>query len=289
MRRFTSGPGAATMVTVPMVLAFAYDGSLHGDWVARYALRFAAHTASRRLRVIHVTVDDEHAAAVPAGLERLATEAARIDVVVEPDLVPPGGGDVASRILDAAGRDATIVTGTRARGRALLARTVSARLLAARRAPVIALRVVHPGVLGQPGRALLPVMARPGFAAAALPLLRLLAPDLERLHLVAVCAVARLRARWQPAVATRHLLTAAHERLDAAERELRAGLGAAAPPLDATVVIAADPAHELALQTARHRARLIALDADAPRGAHLTPEAVLRAAPADVAVFRTLP
>jgi hypothetical protein len=55
------------------------------------------------------------------------------------------------------------------------------------------------------------------------------------------------------------------------------------------VVIAADPPREIVLQAARHRARLICLDHDAPAAGPLARsslEAVLRDAPADVAVFR---
>ena len=44
VRRSGSHEGAA-------VLVFAYDGTLNGDWVAHYAVRFARHTPERRLRL----------------------------------------------------------------------------------------------------------------------------------------------------------------------------------------------------------------------------------------------
>ena len=278
------------MLTVIAVLAFAYDGSLNGDWVAHYAVRFASNTAARRLRLIHVR-DEVRAAHLPERLARIAAECAVLDVGFDDEVVERGAGDVADRILDAAGPDATVIAGTRARprARAFMAHTVSARLLAARRGPVIAIRVVHPGVLGQPGRVLVPVAERPDFAAAALPVLRLLGDDIERLHLLWVCAVSRLRARWQSAPAGVRLVAAGRAALDAVEDALRAGLAPLAPPFDATVVVSPDPPREIVLQAARHRARLICLDHDAPAAgplARASLEAILRAAPADVAVFR---
>lgn len=36
------------------MLYFAYDGSIHGDWVSHYAARFAAAQSSQRLILIHV-------------------------------------------------------------------------------------------------------------------------------------------------------------------------------------------------------------------------------------------
>jgi nucleotide-binding universal stress UspA family protein len=275
---------------MPVVLAFAYDGSLNGDWVAHYAVRFASNTAARKLRLIHVR-EPARAAHLSERLARIAAECAVVDVAFEAEVVEPGAGDVAARILAAAGPGTTVIAGTRARPRArsFLAHTVSARLLAARQVPVIAIRVVHPGVLGQPGRVLVPVAERADFATAALPVLRLLGDDIERLHLLWVCAVSRLRARWQSAPAGARLIAAGRAGLIAVEDALRRGLAPLAPPLDATVVIAADPPREIVLQAARHRARLICLDHDAPAAGPLARsslEAVLRDAPADVAVFR---
>ena len=101
--------------------------------------------------------------------------------------------------------------------------------------------------------------------------------------------MSRLRARWQSAPAGARLIAAGRAGLIAVEDALRRGLAPLAPPLDATVVIAADPPREIVLQAARHRARLICLDHDAPAAGPLARsslEAVLRDAPADVAVFR---
>jgi nucleotide-binding universal stress UspA family protein len=276
------------------VLVFAYDGSLNDDWVAHYAARFAANTDARRLHLVHVHDADGLSAHVPDRLARIAAECAVLGVELETQLVARGGADVASRILDLTPPGATVVAGARMRprARALLAGTVSARLLDTRRVPVIAIRVVHPGALGQPGRVLLPVADRAGFAAGALPLLRLLGADLDRLHVLLVREVSRLRARLEFTEAVQRLLADGHRRLALIEDELRVGLAPHVPMVDSSVVGAPDAAHEIALQAARHRSRLICLDADAPlptgrliAGDPL--ERVLRDAPADVAVYRS--
>ena len=36
------------------MLVFAYDGTLNGDWVAHYAVRFAANLRDRKLRLVHL-------------------------------------------------------------------------------------------------------------------------------------------------------------------------------------------------------------------------------------------
>ena len=36
------------------MLHFAYDGSIHGDWVARYAMRMATRLPEPRLQVLHI-------------------------------------------------------------------------------------------------------------------------------------------------------------------------------------------------------------------------------------------
>lgn len=267
------------------MLIFAYDGSLHGDWVAHYALRFAASQAPRHLRLVHVT-DAPPVAELPARLDRIAAEAARLGVAVDIELVPHGDGDVAAALLALAPAGATVITGTRARPRArsFLAGTSSARLLAARAVGVIALHIVAPGVLGQPGRVLLPILDRGPLAARALPLLQLLRPDLDHLHVALIRERSALRARLGSAGEQRRAHADDARHLAAVEHALRLGLAPVPPVIDGSVTVAPDVAREIALAAARHRARLICLDAEATGGGAL--ERVLRVAPADVAIVR---
>src|SRR5512143_3338724 len=191
------------------MLVYAYDGSLNGDWVAHYAVRFAATTPERRLRLLHV-YDGRAADDLPPRIARIADECALLGVLLEPELHAAAGAKVADRLLALVppGPGTMLVAGTRSRPRnlAFLAGTVSARLLAADHCSVVAIRVVHPGVLGQPGRVLLPVAGHPRGARHALPLLRLLGPDLRELHLLLVREPSRLRFSLLPPTTARRLL-----------------------------------------------------------------------------------
>ncbi len=171
------------------------SSSASSGW--HYAARFASNAEDRRLRLVHVH-DGSPALHLPERIERIAEECRRLGVTLEPELHvrgAEGGGRAAHRGLVPPGRETTLVCGTRARPRklAFLAGTVSARLLEAARFRVVALRVVQPGVLGQPGRVLLPLAERAAGAAHALPLFRLLGGDLRRLHVLFVRELSRLR------------------------------------------------------------------------------------------------
>ena len=180
------------------MLVFAYDGSLNGDWVAHYAVRFAANTSSRKLRLIHIA-DVSPQSSLEERIARIAAESKLLGVVLETEMVPRHGAKVAERLLE-------IVPEGWSRNRAFLAGTVSARLLEEGRFSVIAMRVVHAGVLGQPGSVLLPIAGRNHQAALALPLLRLLGEDLQRLHLLLVRAVSGPRFHFMSPAVTDKLL-----------------------------------------------------------------------------------
>jgi nucleotide-binding universal stress UspA family protein len=276
------------------MLVFAYDGSLNGDWVAHYAVRFAANTAARKLRLVHIT-DASPASSLDARIARIADESKVFGVVLETELVPRRGANVAERLLEIVPERATLIAGTRAkpRNRAFLAGTVSARLLETGRFSVIAMRVVHPGVLGQPGSVLLPIAGRPHQAALALPLLRLLGEDLQRLHLLFVREVSSLRFRLMSPEGAEKLRADGHALLAPIEDELRAGLAPHRFELDSSVVVSDDAPKEILLCADKHRSRLIGLGASRrtllERMVFGTPiEQLLRDAPSDVAVYRSV-
>jgi nucleotide-binding universal stress UspA family protein len=278
------------------VLVFAYDGSLNGDWIAHYAIRFAANTPARRLRLVHVH-DDAPAADLPGRMARIEEECRVLGVGFEAELERRRSADVAGRLLELVppGGATTLICGTRARPRnlALLSGTVSARLLAAGRFCVVALRVVHPGVLGQPGRVLLPLAGHPRGAAHALSLLRLVGTDLSRLHVLFVREVSRLFPLDRDREALDALLAPGQAFVARVEDELRTGLAPLQCEIDSSVVFSDDPAREIVVQAVRRRARLIGLGASARtrageilRGSPI--ERILRDAPCDVAVYRSV-
>lgn len=276
------------------MLVFAYDGSLNGDWVAHYAIRFASHAPARRLRLVHV-----HAGATAPHLEeriaRIAEECRVLGVGLDVELDPGARDGVVARLLARCplGADTTLVCGARARprDRALLAGTVSARLLAVARTRVVALRVVHPGVLGQPGRVLLPVAGHPRGAADAVHLLRLLGPDLRQLVVLFVRERSRLRSHDPEPAALARLLAEGRAFVARVEDEARAGLSPHRFGIDAHALLARDAVREIVAATLRHRARLVVLGASERtlperlvRGDPI--ERLLRESPADVAVHR---
>jgi nucleotide-binding universal stress UspA family protein len=276
------------------VLVFAYDGSLNGDWVAHYAARFAANTRERRLRLVHVH-DGSPPPHLPERIGRIAEECRLLGVALEPELHARGGARVAERLIDLVpvGHETTLICGARARMRnlAFLAGTVSARLLGAGRFQVVALRVVHPGVLGQPGRVLLPLAGHPRGAAHAVPLLRLLGADLRHLHVLFVREASRFRLRDPSHEALEELLAEGRAFVARVEEEVRVALAPHRFAIDASVVLSDDAAREILVQAGKHRARLICLGASdrtlpgrIVRGDLI--ERILRAAPADVAVYR---
>jgi hypothetical protein len=276
------------------VLVFAYDGSLNGDWVAHYAARFAANTPERRLRLVHVR-EVRAASQLQERIARIASECNVLGVALETELVAPGGAEVAARLLECVPQGATLVAGTRARARSgvFLAGTVTASLLEAGRFPVIAMRVVHPGVLGQPGRVLLPLAARPHAAANALLLLRLLGEDLQHLHVLFVRELPRLGLRILSGEGAGRLPAEGRALVAPVEEALRNGLAPHRFELDSSVVVSDDAPREVLLHAARYRSRLIGLDASEPtlpaRLFSRDPiERVLRDTPSDVAVYRSV-
>lgn len=278
------------------MLVYAYDGSLNGDWVAHYAVRFAATTPERRLRLLHVH-DGHPADDLSQRIARIADECALAGVELEPELHPAAGRTVADRLLALVppGAGTMLVAGTRTRARnlAFLAGTVSARLLAADHCSVVAIRVVQPGVLGQPGRVLLPVAGHPRGARHALPLLRHLAPDLRQLHLLLVHELSRLRFRVLRPERARRLHDEGQAYVARVESEVRAALAPHELGLDASVVISDDAPKEILIFAAKLRSRLVCLGASERSLPQLWAfgnpiEQVLREAPCDVAVYRSV-
>jgi nucleotide-binding universal stress UspA family protein len=267
----------------------AYDGSVNAHWVARYALRMAAASSARVLRLIHVESGEISRALLARKLQQVRDEAAAAGVEVALHSVR-ATRPVADAVMASlpAGAASVLLCGTRARARArgLLAGTVSHALL--RRAPchVLALRVVHPGVMGAPRRLLLPVHGHPGEGRALAPLLALLAADADELHLLRVMLtdervvhhapldqMARLRAHGRAAVA-------------GVEHELHGALALGALHVDAYVRIAESWHRQVLVTAGQHRCELILTAARPDQGGHARElEALLAHTPCDVGIW----
>ena len=278
------------------MLVIAYDGTLNGDWVAHYAVRLAAHAPERRLRLLHVLGEVDRSE-VEERVARIAEECDIARVALEVELLEAAGKTVTDRLLEVIppSKDTLLVTGTRARPRnmAFLAGTVSARLLAKGRFPMVALRVVHPGVLGAPGRVLLPLAGHPRGASWATPLLALFGADLTLLHVLVVREVSRLRYRALGVGAAERLMVEGRAFAAKVETELDQTLDLSKCAVDASVVVSDDVPKEIVLFAAKHKTRLICLGASERsvpvRLVYGNPiERVLRDAPCDVAIYRSV-
>lgn len=279
-----------------MSLHLAYDGSTHADWLSHYAARMAAELPERELRVLHVEEPDLPRAALDARLERLEQECALQSVTVR-ILVLPRHGDVGATLLEAlpAGPDHHVVCGTRVslHERGYLAGTVSEQLLRAHPCHVLGIRVLQPGYLGAPRELLLPLAGHPRGFCSGLPFLRLLAPGVQRIHLLAVRSLSRLRFRSASMVEVDRLRAEGRDYLDRVTEELRGEPALARCAVAREVVVSDDVPKEIALAASRLRTELIYLGAPErslpAQFAYGNPvEQVLRNAPCDVAIYRGL-
>jgi len=276
-----------------MSVHLAYDGSINGDWIARYAIRLAARGPDRRLDLIHVEDGSLTGDQLRTRLDRIATECNGSGVALESALVPLAGDVFATIVARIPGGAGTIlICGARVRGgRGFLAGTVSERLLRYQHFTVMAVRVVQPGLLGAPRNFLLPVSGDPAGLAGGLPLLRLFAPDILRVHLLRVMTVGSLVYRWLPPARTARLRQEGWAYIADSETQLVERLGLDAGLIDAGVVVSDDWAKEIVIAAGRQKSGLIFMEA--PRrslGGQLLRgdalEAVLRRTPCDVAVYR---
>lgn len=179
------------------MLHFAYDGSINGDWVSHYAVQLASAQDDRTLRLIHF----RRAQILPTILEdklgRIRRECEHQRVRLIEEILPPAENALESAIRSAvpAGPEHFLLCGTPARapGHGALRETIAGRLLSSGHCNILAVRVVHPGLLGSPRRLLIPVIERPDGFRSGMPFLRLFAPQVTRLHILLIARVGRRR------------------------------------------------------------------------------------------------
>ncbi len=277
------------------MLHFAYDGSIHGDWVARYAMRMATRLPEPRLRVLHVHDGQLSESVLEEGLARIQSECASLSVPCE-IVVQPARGAVAATLLGLVPQrpDHHLVCGTRARhkGRGFLAGTVSQQLLREGGCQVLSLRVIQPGLLGVPRSFLVPVSGRPEGIQVGLPFLRLLVPESAHLEVLLVRKMSRQRFRGMSHAEAARLIERGQAYVLGIERSLSAGLHLPLGRLDATVVLSDDLPKEIVIQANKARSQIIYMGASAvslrQRSVYGSPiEQVLRSAPCDIAIYGT--
>lgn len=274
-------------------IVLAYDGSIHGDWVGRYAIRLA-RASGVGMEVLHVDDGVLGADALEARFAHLRDVASASGVEVSLRHLERPDASVArsldSAVPDEGGR--ILVAGLRGRmsSRGLLHGTVSQELLRSRRHDVLAIRVVSPSLLGHARHVLLCLSQHPRAAGRSAPFLRLLAPELTRLSLVTVMSPTLGRLARPTAADIRSLRAHGLDHLHRAEAQLRGALAAFEVPFDPHVSVSGEWPAEVVRHAGRARAELILLGwtqrAATTRLVFGNPlERVLRHSVCDVAVF----
>ncbi len=276
-----------------MPLYLAYDGSINADWVARYAVCLARHRPGRRLHVVHVRTGEVSDTVLRRKLESVERDGRAEDVAVDVETVPVRGTVVATLAEKIpAGRDVFVMCGTRVRGgrRGYLSGTVAEKLLARHATNVMAIRVVHPGLLGVAHAILVAFIGvRPPFRSA-LPFLDLMTPEVRRLHI--------LNAFSLPRIAYLHLTHRRLSKLRAdglvqardVEQAVMETTGLTDAMVDSSVRVTDDWVMETLILASRHKSQLICLRAPPRSFTDALPlanpiERLLRDAPCDVALF----
>lgn len=275
------------------MIILAHDGSLYGDWVARYALRFAAGEADRRLLLLHVRDGRIEAPVAEARFARLVKECAEQAVTCRVELLAEG--KTVHRTLRQAiphDPDALLVCGTRVKPRrqALLSGSVAEQLLRMHECPVLALRVVQPGLLGVPHQLLLPLAGHQAGFARLWPIFRRLAPQLRRVNFLYTVPVSSLTAAHQSAARQSGLRQIGERYLDRISRELAEQIVEPAFAIDRRVVVG-DWAHQVLIEASRLKAQMLLLGASERSLAHRVfhgqaLERILRETPCDVGLYR---
>ena len=276
------------------MIILAHNGSLYGDWVARYAMRFAAAEADRKLLLLHVLDGRIERAIAENRFVRLGEESAAAGVICHQELLPLGHS-VHRTLRQATPHEPTalLLCGTRVKPRrqAFLTGSVAELLLRSHQCPVLALRVVQPGLLGLPHDLLLPLAGHPDGFDRLEPILRRFAPQLRRLHLLHALLVNPLAQPHQGAARRAQLLENGHRYLDGVHGHLAEKLALPHCAVDCQVLLATDPTHQILVEASRLKAQMLLLGASERSLAHRvfhgrTLEQILRDTPCDVGIYR---
>lgn len=276
------------------MIILAHDGSLYGDWVARYALRFAATEVDRRLLLLHVIDGRIETAIAEARFERLVQACTEAGITCHPRLLQLGQS-VHRTLCQGTPHDPAnlLLCGTRVKPhhRNFLTGSVAELLLRGHHCPVLALRVVQPGLLGLPHDLLLPLAGHHDGYARLGPIMHRFAPQLRKLHCLHILPVSQLTQSHLSPARREQLLHDGHRYLDGIDAELASELRPFTPAIDRRVLISSDPTHQILVEASRLKAQMLLLGASERSLAHRvfhgpTLERILRETPCDVGIYR---
>jgi nucleotide-binding universal stress UspA family protein len=277
------------------MLYLAYDGSLNGDWVARYAVRLASHVG-RALTLLHVEDNCLGEKELAGKVEHLDRECRAQGVELYPQPLPRGKSVFFSLLNHIpAGSQSLVICGTRVRSRhrAFLTGTISEKLLRCGRFDVLAIRVVQPGLLGSPREFLLPLAGHPRGFQSFWHFFRLFLPEVDRVYLLRAMQVSSLRLPHLSPQRQLALREAGNRFLSGIAKEIGRRRGKAEFRLDTRVRICDDWVREVLVQASDLKVRLVLLGATERALGHRllhgdALERVLRGTPCDVGIYRSV-
>ena len=276
------------------MIILAHDGSLYGDWVARYALRFAAVDSDRKLLLLHVRDGRIETAVAEARFARLVQVAESMAVTCHVEQLPLGT-TVYRTLRQAIPHDPTalLVCGTRVKPhrRAFLAGSVAELLLRTHQCPVMALRVVQPGLLGLPHDLLLPLAGHGDGFARIWPVFRRFVPHIRRVFFLHAIPVSRLRQGHLAPDRLAQLRGVGERYLAGIFDELQDLMGEPSFTLERRILITSDWSHQVLVEASRLKIQMLLLGASERSLAHRVVhgqalERILRETPCDVGIYR---
>lgn len=274
----------------------AYDGSINADWVSRYAIRVAANSASKKILLLHVLDGSYSPEEIRLKIKALE-DACRFQHVELASEILPLKNNVYQTILAKIprARESFCICGARitSRGRGFLAGTISEKLLQTGRFNVMAMRVVHPGLLGCPGDILLPLTGDGHGLEGVRPFFLLLAPDIRNVHLVKIIPASSWILRYSSGPRIRTMRLKGRGYLKNVLADLQQHETVSAIHFDGRVVLTNDWVKETLVKASQLHARLILLEAtDRSLLTRLLfgdrIERILQATPCDVALCRRI-
>jgi nucleotide-binding universal stress UspA family protein len=173
----------------------------------------------------------------------------------------------------------------------LLAGSVAEQLLRVHECPVLALRVVQPGLLGLPHHLLLPLAGHQSGFARLWPIFRRLAPQLRQVHFLYGVPVNLLAESLHSPARQVQLRQIGERYLDRIDAELGERIGAPPVRRERRVVITSDWPHQVLIEASRLKVQMLLLGASERSLAHRVfhgqaLERILRETPCDVGIYR---
>jgi nucleotide-binding universal stress UspA family protein len=246
------------------MIYFVYDGSLNGDWVSRYGIRLATHTAEKKLTLVHIQDGSVSPVQVLEKIGNIEQECSAQGIELIRKILPLKK-NVFQSLLNAIphGSESFVVCGTRVRSKrqAFLSGTISEKLLESNKFNVLAVRVVQPGLLANPRKFLIPLAGHPRGFKSAWPFFKLFLPEVEEVYLLRVMNVSSFQLLHFSSHHMQVLRKKGLKYLAAVIQDIKQRCGAEIFRLDYRVVVSNDWPREVLVHGCKLKTHMILLGA----------------------------